>query len=1000
VDPEARPVKQGQRPVAIHLRDTVAEEIKRQVADGILEPVDSTSGPTPWIANLVVVPKAIQSDSSDGAPSRPEVRLTCDSRDLNKAIRRIRYPGKTVEDIIYMVNGARVFSKLDITKAFHQLAIDESSRNLTTITTHIGLFRYRRLHMGISCASEIFTETVRKILEGCPGQLNMTDDVLVYGKTAKEHQENLLRVLKQLEDSGITLNLAKCKFYQPELTFFGLQISAEGVATTAERCRALREASPPTNAKDLRSFLGSVGFCSRFMGELNVDLSTVAEPLWRLTKNDAPWRWTEEEENAFERVKDLLSSRRMAFFDRNWHTELVVDASPVGLGAVLTQVDPSNPERKRIICFASRLLTAVERRYSQCEKEALAAVWGCERYWLYLFGAPFTLVTDNRAVQYILSHTAARPPARIERWALRLTQFDYIIKHRPGATNIADYFSRHPDCKVSLKALVQQQETERYVNLVTASLIPRAVTMQEMARASLEDPEIAEMTKYLRSADSKSKSDALPTSLVAFKTIIDELSVQASGILIRGQRIVVPVSLRNRIVQLAHRGHQGIVKTKALIRSRVWFPGIDAHVERTVKNCVECQANTDRQQYAPLKPSEMPAGPWQEISGDFLGPLPDGTYWFVNHCDYSRWISVEVLHSLTADVVTRALTKLFAVLGTPFVYKTDNGPPFFSNQFAQFAADLGFTHRKVTPLWPRANGEVESVMKKLNKVARAASVAGENRLAALVEFLRVYRETPHTTTKVAPAVLLLGYSRTSGIPQIELSNKDVADLHSFAKANDTEAKQRMKEDYDRRMRAIEPTIFIGSKVLIKLEKVNKLTPAWDPNPFTVVAIKGSMVTAERSGSNPVTRNSSFFKLYRFDDDDGPAKQHQTSQQAETPASPEQQQQISPQIMPTPHEPVPGQVPAAQQQRQLQQEQPAPLRPPTIPASVPKGVTAPTTAKPTMAKQQPGRPTNEAAAAKKQQQAEALAEQRRLNPPARSSARVANQQAAKPDNKQK
>ena len=197
-----------------------------QERDGIIERV-SGSEPTPWISNLVVVPKGQPRKSTQRAlqlvPSKPrlvpeargtswrphvghtlepcklEVRLTCDSKALNKAIKRTRYPCKTIDDIIYMVNGATIFSKLDIVKAFHQLQLAKESRHLTTIVTHKGLYRYKRLHMGISCASEIFTEAIRVILAGIPNQLNMTDDVLVYGRTQEEHDAALQLVLDTLE---------------------------------------------------------------------------------------------------------------------------------------------------------------------------------------------------------------------------------------------------------------------------------------------------------------------------------------------------------------------------------------------------------------------------------------------------------------------------------------------------------------------------------------------------------------------------------------------------------------------------------------------------------------------------------------------------------------------------------------------------------------------------------------------------------------------------------
>ena len=141
--------------------------------------------------------------------SAKDIRLTCDSRDANKAILRARFPTKTVDDIFYEVNGSKIFSKVDIIKAFHQVEIAEDLRYLTVVTTPIGLLRYKRLHMGISCASELFTELVRVLLGGIPGQINMTDDILIHGANEDKHQDSLIQVLKRLDESGLTAHLGK-----------------------------------------------------------------------------------------------------------------------------------------------------------------------------------------------------------------------------------------------------------------------------------------------------------------------------------------------------------------------------------------------------------------------------------------------------------------------------------------------------------------------------------------------------------------------------------------------------------------------------------------------------------------------------------------------------------------------------------------------------------------------------------------------------------------------
>lgn len=227
-DPNIKPIKQKLRPIAFHLRPLVEAELKAQVKEDILERVDENSGPTEWISNLVIVPKSTGPEM--------KIRLTSDSRAVNKAIRRTRFPGKTIEDLIYLINGCCRFSKLDIRKAFHQLLLAEESRNLTIITTHIGLFRYKRLNMGISSAAEIFAYVIREILKEFPFCLNMADDILVFSSSDDEHFDHLCQVLGLLESRGVVLSGEKCDFGKEEVVFFGLKISKEGIAPTFDRC--------------------------------------------------------------------------------------------------------------------------------------------------------------------------------------------------------------------------------------------------------------------------------------------------------------------------------------------------------------------------------------------------------------------------------------------------------------------------------------------------------------------------------------------------------------------------------------------------------------------------------------------------------------------------------------------------------------------------------------------------------------------------------------------
>lgn len=571
IDKSVRPVKQKLRPIAFHLRDLVEKELKLQVEEDILERLDENSGPTEWISNLVIVPKS----------TFPElkIRLTSDSRAVNKAILRTRFPTKTIDDVILAVNGAKVFSKLDITKAFHQVEIAEESRNLTTIVTHIGLFRYKRLHMGVSSAAEIFAEVIREMLEDCPGCINMADDILVFGSTDKEHLENLKRVLQRLQDRRVTLNGEKCELFKTEVIFFGLKISKDGISPTEDRVAALREAKPPNNPKELHSFLSMAQYSTRFIR----DFATMTEPLWKMTKKEVKWTWSAKEDRAFKELKHAISTKAMGFFNKNWITYVIVDASPVGLGAVLAQQNPNNKDEFVLIAFASRLLTEVEQRYSQCEKEGLSTVWACEKFYVFIFGFIFFLVTDNRAIQLIFNNPNSKPPARIQRWALRLMEFNYKIVHWPGKANIADFFSRQPIGQIDCFSVQERNFSEVFVNMVVTSALPEALKLEEVIKESGEDTEMQSIAKFLKH---DGKQSEIPEE---FRNVKDELSCTTDGIILRNTLIVVPKSLRSKVVQLAHSGHQGVVKTKSLIRSRVWFPGIDNMVERAVASCPLCQ---------------------------------------------------------------------------------------------------------------------------------------------------------------------------------------------------------------------------------------------------------------------------------------------------------------------------------------------------------------------------------------------------------------------------
>ena len=852
VDKTATPVAQPPRRLPFHLRKKVEKELRDLEEADIIERV---TGPTPWISPIVVTPK----------PHKPDqIRLCVDMRVPNKAITRSRICTPTVDDIVHRLNGAIVFSKLDLNKGYHQLELHPSSREITAFATHMGTFRYKRLSFGINSAAEVFQETIRQLICDIDGVLNISDDVLVFGRTQKDHDSALHAVLSRLCEHNLTLNKDKCEFSTKKLEFFGYVFSENGISPDPKKVDSIVSMAPPKNASEVRSLLGMTNFCARFIP----DYSTITEPLRRLIKNNAEWKWTIEHENALHALRTVLVNEPViAYFDPHKQTTVTVDASPYGLGAIVTQrIDLSTTPQ--VIAYASRSLTDVECRYSQTEREALAVVWACEHFHLYLYGAPFTLVSDHKPLELIFNNPKSRPPARIQRWSLRLQPYDFVVQYKSGKDNPADYLSRH--AKPSSHTSPQAQSAEEYVNFVVNSVIPRAMSIDDIKQAAVKDTTYQTVLTAIRDNDWPSQCD---NEMTAYNAVRDDLTVTDAGLLLRDHRIVVPCSLRDQVIDLAHEGHLGVVKTKQLLRTKVWFPHIDVLVNQKVKNCLACQAVVNDAAREPLKMTELPNRPWEKIAVDFHGPLPSGHSLLVMIDEYSRFPVVEIVSSTSAKSTILAMTKTFATFGIPAVVKSDNGPPFQSAEFAYFAQEQGFRHHRVTPYWPEANGLVERFMKCLKKILQTAKLENDEWMRALHTFLRNYRNTPHATTGKPPAELLFAFSPFLKLPELVQTSPDTE-----LRDRDREVKQKAKTYADKRRHTKQRSFRVRDQVLVKRARSHmhgKADSAYEHRPLIIIEINGDQIKAKRHDGSHVTRNISHFKHFKscvrqdtvIDDDD-------------------------------------------------------------------------------------------------------------------------------------
>ena len=371
---------------------------------------------------------------------------------------------------------------------------------------------------------------------------------------------------------NLTLNWEKCQIGLTELAFFGYLVSENGIGPPEERVRAVVEARQPENMHGLRSFPGLVNYSARFIP----GFATISEPLRKLTRKDVPFVFGREQCTAFSVLKRKLTNAiKLAHFDKEAPTQVIADASPVGLGAVLVQ-DQSHG--RVVVSYASRSLSDVERRYTHTEKEPLGLVWACEKFHPYIYGQCVELLTDHKPLEAYYG-PKSKPCARIERWVLRLQPYEFNVIHLPGKNTIADPLSR-------LLKVDNSRNSVRWLRgaceIRCNQLHPKAMTIHDVERASSDDAELQQLRECIDTGRWTDCPDEIYAAISGEPCVIGQLVLSES-------RIVMPRKLRPQALALAHEGHLGIVGTKQALRSKVWWPGIYRAMETHCRSCHGCQ---------------------------------------------------------------------------------------------------------------------------------------------------------------------------------------------------------------------------------------------------------------------------------------------------------------------------------------------------------------------------------------------------------------------------
>ena len=756
------------RHVPLPLRSKVAEELDRMEKAGVISKVTE---PTEWCAGMVVVPK-----------KSGNVRICVDLKPLNQSVLREVHPLPKVDETLAQLAGAKVFSKLDANSGFWQIPLSQSSRLLTTFITPMGRYCFNKLPFGISSAPEHFQRRMSEILAGLEGVLCQMDDVLIFGKDQAEHDKRLEAALKRIEEAGATLNPQKCEFRRSKITFLGHVIDENGITADPEKTEAIRRMSSPTNVSELRRFLGM----ANQLGKFTPNLAEITQPLRELLSKSRSWSWGPPQIAAFSRVKEELSRpTTLALYDPSTPTKVSADASAYGLGAVLLQkFDSWKP-----VAFASRSMSETERRYAQIEKEALATTWACEKFADFIVGKHIEIETDHKPLVPLLGvkHLDCLPP-RILRFRLRLDRFSYDIKHVPGKElYTADTLSRAPLPTIPTEGTRTQEELAELCMATTISHLPASDQRLETYRqAQSSDLICQQVLKYCREGWPDKRQ--IDSALKAYWPAQGELT-ESNGLLMYGQRMVIPKALQAETLSKLHEGHQGIVRCRLRAKISVWWPGLSKQLASFIERCPECARDT-RPGREPLIPTPLPSYPWQKVATDIFNLKGQEYLVIVDY--FSRYPEIQKLKSTTTQSIVNTLKAAFARHGIPEILRSDNGPQFSSQEFKNFVDKYHIKHNTSSPHFPSSNGQAERAVQTVKNLLKNST----DPFLALLS----YRATPLPWCGRSPSELLMGRKIRSTLPtSTQTLTPQWPYLIEFRQANET-FKQQQRRDFDQRHR--------------------------------------------------------------------------------------------------------------------------------------------------------------------------------------------------------
>ena len=782
------PIKQKPYRTPFSQRPLVEKQI-----DDLLEAKIIRESTSPWSSPIIMVPK------KDGGH-----RMCVDYRKLNLVTVQNSYPLPDISDILASMKNSKIFTCLDLKSGYYQIEMQEADKPKTAFVCFKGLFEFNVLPFGLCAAPPVFQDLMNKVLKHALNKFAFAylDDIIIYSPDLETHLEHLQYIFNCLREAGLKLKLSKCDFGVDQVNYLGHVISKEGIQPDPAKIGVINNLKRPYTVREVRSFLGMASYYRRFIK----DFATIAFPLTQLTRKYSRFKWDSDCQKSFEKLKQCLCETVvLAHPDVSKPYLLYTDASDYAVGAVLTQ---EFPEGERVVQFLSKQLSQTQRKWPTIEKEAYAIIYAVNKLRPFLFGSKFTVFTDHKPLRSLF--TTEMKNAKVQRWAIILSEYGCNIEYKTGKTNIpADALSRISETNeihvldnsgdISQGNLDHQEpETEQIPETdqnvpehdenqcdTSADTVPAADVTQKspqnlggqpesnspqheisveslknMRQLQADDEYISQILTYLSSGRSL-------TEYVIEDDLVYHIASAIKGDTNPRLQLVIPEAVKPTILEQLHcsqfgGGHLGQDKTYEKIRARYYWPNMYKEVRQYVARCDICNARKKKNTHNPIMSMPIPNYPFEIIGIDTCGPFnetEDGNIYVLTIIDhFSGWPEAfPMKNKSTLSVARVLLNEVIPRHSCPRVMVSDNGTEFVSAVIALIKEKMRITHIKTSPYHPQSNGKVERFHRYMNdtlaKYCHKSPYQWDQYLPAM---LMAYRTMVHDSTKFTPFFVMHG----------------------------------------------------------------------------------------------------------------------------------------------------------------------------------------------------------------------------------------------------